>query len=296
MTSGRHGGGVVATSTRTAPPAEDTDEEFAYLLRAARALLKKGASDEEEVFPTLQLAGRARYKPPPLLHENVSMVDVVDGVPILKQDKIRVDRHRGPLAGDTLTAFHVTIFPHEKAMSAGEIARIYEEALEAEGVTWGTLAGRVQYAFCSNKIVIKVERLHPLSAGVPNYVVAISGDEGEWAPPQVVGSTARVVLEQFAPRLVLRRSGPRMAPYNLILATTAYLLGDEFVTDDWDWKRKEVHRCLNEYVLCERPQELLLGDVNSSEVVRLWRNVRKVVLMDDVYGPGPIEVDGPFSP
>lgn len=297
--SGRNGGGIVSTRMHHVLQTGDLEERSAGLLKAARVLLRKGVRDESVIFPTLWLAYRMSCTTSRLFYENVRMVDAVDGVAILQLAKVRVEVHKGRSDLKPATAIHVVVFPHVKATTAEEVARAYEEALREEGESWSKTAGQVRYAFLDDSIKLEVIRLHPKSAGVHKYVAAGWEDEGDWASPNVVGSVARAVIDEFTVRFALRNRGSDMDPQNSIPAMVAYLLHGEFVTDDKkeNVRRKDLHRLLNRHVLNEYPWKKLPEEYhdNSSKASQLRWDMYKIAQLDNNFIQ-PQPVDDPVPP
>jgi hypothetical protein len=276
---------LVVTRLHAGVPAESSDERFEALTAAARVLLRKRIADEDKIIPTLRLAHKRGWRAPRILYEAVRLVEVVEDVPILERVGVKVRGHRSLEAGD-LTDFAISLFPRSKTATAKEIANAYEKALRAEEVKWGQGGGRISYDLHQVRgyyLLLTVERTW-----------FSERRQGDWPSPSLVGKVARAALEEVSERLVIRQSGPKMEPENLIPAIVAYLMSRSLPTDTEIAGRKEIHRLLNEYVLCQTSWKRSLPEgsyANTSEIVQLWRDVGKIALMEErIPDRGPYEI------
>jgi len=118
--------------------------------------------------------------------------------------------------------------------------------------------------------------------------------EEDWPSPSLVGKIAEAGLEEFSERLVVRNRGDEWKPENLIPATVAYLLRNSRPVGTEIEGRKEIHRLLNEHVLCEVPWKGRLAEKNYADdkmAKQLWRDVKKIKQMEDrVPDRGPYEI------
>jgi len=175
------------------------------------------------------------------------------------------------------------VFPYKRLIRADEIARVYLQALENEGVSWEAAGGRVTYDFMGWYLWLSVER--------DTFMPARS--LGPWPPPRFVGRAAHAALQEFTERLVIRRRGGQKNPDNLIPAMVPHLLRNSLPVGTEVEGRKEIHRLMNRHVLCDIPWKRLPEDgyANTAEVVQLWDNVRWIENMKTrISDPGPYEI------
>jgi hypothetical protein len=262
----------------------DPEKRNARLFKAARALLKDRQAGEDEIFPTLRLASamsapRFRFR-----HSRVKMVRVVGEVPILRRRAFTAYAYRGeqPSASDPILAIYVVVSPSKRKTTADDVAEAYGKVLEREDLAWGNSGGRVSHLFYGSE---------PLQLEVTeNDQFTIDPARRAWPSPAIVGSYAGAVLDEAEEDLVLRKRGGEISPDNLILAMVAQTLADAVPRRGKKTNRKEVHRLLNSHVLCAAPWRKSLDDRNPDAVRALWRNVKKVARMEELY-----RMDGPMS-
>jgi hypothetical protein len=154
--------------------------------------------------------------------------------------------------------------------------------LEHEDLAWGYSGGRVSHLFYDSDLlqleVTENDQFTPDPA------------RRSWPAPAIVGRYAGAVIEEAGEDLVLRKRGGEMSPDNLILAMVAQTLADAVPRRGKKINRKEVHCLLNSHVLCAAPWRKSLDEGNQDNVRALWRNVKKVARMEELYG-----MDGPMS-
>jgi hypothetical protein len=266
-------------------PAESPGERFAALFKAARVLLREQIGDEDKIIPTLRLAHQRGWRAPRIQYDTVRVVEVVEDVPILERVGVTA-RGRRSLLTDVLTDFVITLWPRSKKVSAKEIAGAYEKALKAEEVEWGKAGGRITYDLNQVRgyyVLLTVER-SPFSK--------MRGEA--WPSPSLAGKVAGAPLEEFSDRLVIRRAGPKMNSETLIPAVVAYLLRHSLAVGTEIGGYKEIHRLLNEHVLCEVPWKRRLPEkdyANDPLAKQLRRDVKKIEQAEErLPDPGPYEI------
>ena len=281
LTAEEGGHGIVAVGGHVGDSG-DPIERSAGSIEAAQALLRDRTADEDEIFPTLTLASATGGRPFRLLYRGVEMVRVVDGVPILRRSPLLAyacsNERR---AGGAITAVIITVTASRRAVSADDIARAYEQILEEEGMAWGGSGYRVSCLSSSGMLQLEVEELDEFGA---------PGDGRRWPAPATVGRHARVALDDYGESLILRKGGGSdMSSDNLILALVARVLADAVPRKGGKVNRKEVHRLLDTYILPgARWRKQLSDGADPTGERRLWDNVKKVALMEELYEPGPM--------
>jgi len=262
----------------------DLEKQYARLFMAARVLLEDRQAGEDEIFPTLRLAaamGAPRFR---FLHSRVKMVRVVGEVPILQRRAYSAYAYRSiqPSASDPVRAIYVVVSPSKRRTTADDAAQAYGKVLEREGLAWEYSGGRVSHLFYGPDLLqLWVEE---------NDQFKIDPARRAWPSPAIVGSYAGAVLDEAGEDLVLRKRGGEMSPDNLILAMVAQTLAYAVPRRGNKINRKEVHRLLNSHVLYAAPWRKPIEYRNPDDVRALWRNVKKVVRMERLYG-----MDGPMS-
>ncbi len=264
----------------------DSEKRFAKLFEAARVLLKDSGADEEEIFPTLSLAavtGVPRFR---VLLPNVKMARVVDKVPILRRQALsaRAFRSTLPTESKAIQAIYIEVRPSKRRITADDVARAYEEVLRHENLAWGGTGGRVSHLFYGRDL-LQLEV-------VENDQFAADTAHPSWTSPTIVGKYAEAVLEGSTEDLVLRKRGGELKPKNLILAMVARALADAIPRrKGGEVDRKEVHRLLNTHVL--HGGTLLDEGVKTPPVVQLWRDVKKLSRMEELFKPGHMYISAP---
>jgi hypothetical protein len=274
---------VVITRQASGAPTESPGERFEALFKAARVLLREKIGDEDKIIPTLKLAHKRGWRAPRVLYNAVRVVDVVDGVPILERSPATFRGSKSLLPPHALNSFNGCFFPYKRTITAEEIARAYQKALENEGVGWGRTGARITYEFTGWYLWLSVER-----SGFWER-----GPDAPWPSPSLVGKLARVALEEYSKSLIIRERGRKKELENIIPAMVAYLLRNSFPVGTELAGRKEIQRLLNCHVLCEIPWKNLPEDgyANTGEVVQLWNDVGWVKdLAERVRDPGPYEI------
>jgi hypothetical protein len=274
---------IVITRQHAGWYAEDPNERFSELFKAARILLREKVSDEDKILPTLKLAHQRGWRAPRILYNHVRVTNVVDGVPILERFPVTFSGTRGPMPPYTLYSFGGSVFPYKRLVKADEIARVYQKTLENEGVEWGENGTRITYEFQTWYLWLSVER--------GSFIGGTS--RGPWPPPRFVGRVAHAALQEYSEHLIIRQRGGQKSPDNLIPAMVAYLLRNSIPLGTEVEGRKEIHQLLNRHVLCDVPWKRLPEDgyANTGEVVQLWDNVKWIENMERrVYDPGPHEI------
>jgi hypothetical protein len=99
-----------------------------------------------------------------MLYDAVRVASVVDGVPILERFPVTFSGSRGPLPPYTLYCINGSVFPYKRLVKADEIARVYQKALENEGLEWGENGTRITYEF-QDYIEVGVVGSSPLAPG-----------------------------------------------------------------------------------------------------------------------------------
>jgi len=274
---------IVITRLHAGRPAEDPDERFGELFKAARILLREKIADEDKIIPTLRLAHQRGWHAPLIHHNAVRVINVVDGALILERFPVTFSSSRSPLPPYALYSINGSVFPYKRLAKADEISRVYQKVLENEGLEWGENGTRITYEFQGWYLWLSVER--------GSFIAGTS--HGPWPPPHIVGSVAHAAIQEFSNYLVIRRRGGQKNADNLVPAMVAYLLRNSLSVDTEVGGRKEIHRLLNRHVLCDVPWKLLPEDgyANTSEVVQLWNNAKWIQNMAErIRDPGPHEI------
>jgi hypothetical protein len=167
------------------------------------------------------------------------------------------------------------VAPRRESGREGD-SRLYEKALKAEGVEWGETGGRITYDLHQVRghyVLVTVER-SPFSRM----------REGAWPSPSLVGKVSHDALAEFPGQLVIRQAGPQMGAENLILAMVAYLTQHPLPMSTMVVGTGEMHRLLNEYVLCEVPWKGRPPEKNYSDhslAKQIMGNVKRIKQMED---------------
>lgn len=277
---------IIANNLHRCSPAESNDELFAGLFKAARLLLQEG-EDEDRIVPTLMLAHKSAWRVQGLFYANVSMVDVVNGVPILQQSRIIVRGYEEKWSAGVSPqkripeSICITLLPHWRPITAEEIILAYEMDVRRGHGDWDSREGRVWYRVSEDPlqyIDLYVERINP---DIPDNLRIL-----DWPSSNIVGAVAKAALNEYSGGLGLQareRGGP-MEAETLVPAMVALLLSNNITKEEGHVNRAEIHRLLNEYVFCEIPwKRLPASGVGTNLSRQLWRDVDK--MKERLYGP-----------
>jgi len=273
---------LVVTRQHAGSPPESADERFEALTTAARVLLRKRISDEDKIIPTLKLAHKRGWRAPKILYNAVRLVEVAEGVPILERTGLTANLHKSLKTG-VPSDITIGLFPRKRVTPEKELSDAYEKVLRNEGLDWDRHGGQFTYDFHDYYLLLRVEQ-----SWFSKQM------QGGWPPPRLVGRVARATLKEFSERLVIRQSGGEMKQGNLISAMVAYLMSHSLLSGTEVADQKEIHRLLNNYVLCETPRKRLLPEGSygsTSEVVQLKRDIKKIAQMEErIPDRGPYEI------
>ena len=282
--------------------AEEAEERFDELFKAARALLREGEDQEDRIIPTLALAnysceggsylGVRSHRIEELeegseawerwadsfvsMYGSLRPVRVVDGILILERLPVSVEIKRDP---DTEQAKEVRLFayPHRQPAKPEHVGSRYERTLSAAGVPYGESdMGQMGFDFSFGHLMIYVTRQE-------QYYLSLkasgSGSKGgakavPFPTPRIVQEFYKMLLgkpsgDGFHKRLATRTRGPAPSADNLISACVAFYLRNNGKIQS----RKEIHRLLNRHVLRETHKFIPEVTYPTSESNQLWRDV-----------------------
>ena len=286
------------TDISESPTESPPEVRFEELFKAARALLRNCVIDEDEIYPTLQFANAVgqgntkhgdakerlvksvehsekwRAEADRFVSEYLSLrpLKVVDEVLLLERLPASVQIHNYPET-DIPQKVEITAYPHRVPASPEHVANLYEETLSDAGIPCGeSTKGYMGFEFDNDRLYVRISQRRPVYTAYKH----ITWPATPFPRPTLVREFYRALLgtssnEGFARRLATRRRGGPPAADNLIPAYVACLLKNVGGIEE----RKNIHRLLNEYVLRETWKKPLPNH-NSSEVVQLWRDAKKV--------------------
>jgi hypothetical protein len=253
---------------------------FWWLFKAARALIKKGAINEDQILPTLVFAheidrGTAGGAPAASFNSGLpglqawETVERVDGIDILEEVPMRADflLKLGP-TGNKAEAVPegvlIQVSFRKKAVEPKRVGSIYSEKLAAKGISFGSVSsGSIDYVFVRNRLYLTV-----------GLKKAPTVDGRAFPPPGLVEAFYSGLLRDSAQRLTTRGKqfevNKQLGASNLIPSSVAFLLRASGGIQD----RKEIHRLLNDQVFGEKKFDEY-GYASTSDVVQLWRDVPK---------------------
>jgi hypothetical protein len=296
------------TEEESLPPPK---ERFDALFRAARVLLREGIDQEDQIIPTLVFArlackdgsyvGASPFYPKlsedaggwerwvdkwVSLYRSLRPVRIVDEVLILERLPISIginyEAHREHPEDERPKMIWLAAYPHRQPAKPEHVASLYEKTLKDAGVPYGEPhAGRMGFDLSESQLLITIERwLHsrfePNPEGSSGFTLRTYATP--FPTPQIVQKFYQMLLgkpsgEEFYKHLATRTRGGAPNMDNLILACVAFYLRNSGRIQH----RKEIHRLLNEHVLCEKrykhkaiPEE----GYTSSKASQLWRDVK----------------------
>lgn len=249
------------------------EERFGGLFKAARALLREEAH-EDRVLPTLAVEGLEIHAGGDqgswsqeaadfyLDHPRVRLVSLEDGILILERREADVEV---ALEGDTVM---LSVAPRPKPPTPLEVAAAYERAMTSWNKPYD-----IEYKFSldvveeSYMLYLRLAPIQPLSRG--------QGHQVNYPSPERVADVYRGLLGgSLGKRLKMRATGPDGKVDNLIPAIAAFYLRTYGGLHGRGDVRKQVHKLLNEHVLCEQPWEYEVGTTGSRER-KLWDSVER---------------------
>ena len=262
-------------------PPGPPEEGFWWLFKAARALIKKGVIDEDQILPTLVFAheidrGAAGGAPAgsfatesPRMPRIWETVERVDGIDVLEEVPIRADflLKLGPTGNKAEAVPHrvlIQVSFRKKAVEPKHVGSIYAEKLTAKGISFGIISnGSIDYEFVGNRLYLTVG---------PKKEPTV--DARAFPSPRLVEAFYSELLGDPEQRLTTRgkqfEANKQLGASNLIPSAVAFLLRASGGIQG----RKEIHRLLNDQVFGEKKFEEY-GYANTSDVVQLWRDVPK---------------------
>jgi hypothetical protein len=297
------------------PESAMIEERFCELFRAARLLLREGVTEEERIVPTLAFANDIRLmwslaaekerlaaawddtgdweravEMFAWQHASIRPVEVSDGVLVLERLPVYVYVHdpvyvcdwdAEPNAGTQTRMLEdrdvvIAVYRHSRLPGPEGVAALYEATLSAIRVPYEesceTCAGSMRVEYREDHLLIIVEHGDKT---LPTRSRGAVRRKPVYPHPQRVGEHYGLLMGKpsgsgFASRLAARKRGHPPEPVNLIPACVTYHLRTCIES------RIEIHRILNEHVLCETWKELPEDDCSSSQTNQLWRDVHKV--------------------
>ena len=219
---------------------------------------------------------------------NLRVTRVVDGILILKREPISAElvssfssastsdgyeslsyKWKSPTWSETTMeklhpyrAVLIRVYPHKHRIEPEEVAFHYENALATEGIPCARSHNAfMEYEFTGDLLYLIV------TAGRRR----LGRQKPSFPPPRLVGGFYHGLAQEFGERLVTRKAGGEMDAENLIPACVAFFLR----ASGGIVSRTEIHRLLNQHMFCEIGKSLPEDGFNNSEVVQLWRDVRK---------------------
>jgi hypothetical protein len=289
--------------TKDEPP-EPPEERFAELFEAARALLKKGETEEDQIYPTLAFANELGQGLEALIeqkehlmsawedgsdnwadvvdvfsrrHPSIRPVEVVDGVVILERVPMSVRIDNYPIQDvEVPRVIVLTIYPHKKPPTLEQVTALYDSELAATGIPHTeSREGRFEFSFRNSHLLIEV---HHSRTSIPQeHIGTVFRDsKPEFLHPRLVGAFCKMLLgttskDGFARLLVPRKRGPIPPPDNIIPASVAFYLRDYGGMKEG----MAAHRLLNEHVLRTHWKTFPEGHSDPASI-QLWRDVDKV--------------------
>jgi hypothetical protein len=257
------------------------EERFEALLEAAgvfwRTLLDGSPHEVEEIFPTLRLAHKIGEQGMGMFgYRGVRLSDVLEGIPILEQPRVRVSSPETSLSTPSTSLVVVQIGAHQRAIVAEEIAEAYRLSLEAAGETWGAKGYGITSGFHGDFLQVEVSR----------GAFSTQDDGSLWPSPPTVGRVVMGILEEYTEELQLRERGGEMKPENLIPGMAAHLLRGTLLNNAGKTDRQKIQRLLAERVFCVEPHT-----ISYKRWGQIWRDARKSpAKMENLYGPGPMRI------
>ena len=280
---------------------EEAEERFDKLFRAARVLLREGIDQEDRVVPTLAYAycvcegdlyssvshrfeeleegseaWERRADAFVSAYGSLRPVRVVGGILILERLPVSVEIKRDP---DTEQAKEVRLFayPHRRPAEPKHVGSLYERTLSAAGVPYGESdMGQMGFDFSFGHLMIYVtrEKRYHLYPKAPGSGMPIREEAVPFPTPRIVQGFYEMLLgkpsgDGFWKRLATRTRGGAPSAANLIPACVAFYLRNNGKIQS----RKEIHRLLNEHVLCETHKFIPEVTYATSESNQLWRDV-----------------------
>lgn len=280
----------------TAPTEEEPpplpEERFGELFKAARILLKNHIEDEDQIIPTLAFANEIGQGVEHLtsLQKSFQRIDadtetwrrkadwlascyaslrparVVDGVLILERLSASVNIANEPET-EAPRKILINIYAHRRPTEPEHLAALYGRVLSDAGIPHtASQSGQFGFEFQAK--------------GLQIFISSDPSNALDFPHPKVVGGVYRMLLgspsgDGFARHLATRTRGSAPSADNLIAACVAFYLRDygEIAS------RKQIHRLLNEHVLCETHKTLSEEGYSSSATNQLWEaatNVKRV--------------------
>ena len=293
------------------PSATEAEERFKELFKAARVLLREGIDQEDQIIPTLALANltydlahltdeelpfpdvRLHFKKPAEDSEgwdrwvdrwvsaygSLRPVRMVGEVLILERLPISIEIEDDLQEIEQPKEVFLSVYRHRHPAKPEHVASLYEKTLSEAGVPYGEVdTGRISFELTDIDLLIVIERgrkrrLVPSPKG-SGWRLEI--DVAPFPAPRMVQEFYQMLLgkpsgEGFYRKLATRTRGGAPNADNLILACVAFYLKHSGNIKS----RKEIHRLLNERVLCEeryRHKAIPEGGYTSSEASQLWRD------------------------
>jgi hypothetical protein len=262
-------------------PPGPPEEGFWWLFKAARALIKNGVIDEDQILPTLVFwheidRGAAGGAPagsfetvPPRMGQMWHTAETVDGIDILEEEPIQATflLKLGP-TGNKAEAVPYRVLIHvsfrKKAVDPKRVGSIYAEKLAAKGISFGNVSsGSIDYEFVGNKLVLTVG---------PKKEPTVDGRA--FPSPGLVEAFYSELLRDSGQRLTTRGKqfevNMQLGASNLIPSSVAFLLRASGGIQG----RKKIHQLLNDQVFGEKKFDES-GYASTPDVVQLWRDVPK---------------------
>jgi len=282
--------------------AEEAEERFDKLFRAARVLLREGIGQEDRVIPTLAYAKYAceggsylskRHRFENLeegseawereadvfvsIYGSLRPVRVVDGILILERLPVSVEIERD---WDTKQAKKVVLFAyaHRRPAKPEHVGSLYERTLSAADVPYGESSmGQMSFAVFHGHLMIYVTRmsnfiLYPRASGSG---MPVREEAVPFPTTRIVQGFYEMLLgkpsgDGHYKRLATRTRGPAPTADNLIPACVAFYLRNNGKIQS----PKEIQRLLNRHVLRETHKKVLPEEgYSSSESNQLWDDV-----------------------
>jgi hypothetical protein len=292
----------VRTEEESLPPPE---ERFDALFRAARVLLREGIDQEDQVIPTLTLANLTHEEGPYLdlrqrfkklvkagegwerwvdewvsAYGSLRPVRMVGEVLILERLPISIDIKYGLHNVEQPEQVFLSVYPHRQPAESSHVASLYEAKLSAASAPYGEAdTGRMSFELFDSHLLITIDR------GLRKFVSDSEGssfrfrtDVASFPTPRIVQGFYQMLLgkpsgEGFYGHLATRTRGGAPNADNLILACVAFYLRNSGGIKG----RKEIHRLLNEHVLCEeryRHKAIPEEGCASSVASQIWRDAK----------------------
>jgi hypothetical protein len=258
-------------------PAPSSEERFAELFKAARVLLKEGIGGEDQIIPTLALANELGQEVTHLVsaqarfrklagnegawaaesdkfvrhYGSLRPVRVVNGVLVLERLPVSVEV-RDDVEEDAPPEVIISVYAHRRPAKPEHVASLYEKELSAADIQHDeSRMGQISFNFYGRSLAITITG-GSIMERREGPGIAFRREAKPFPHPRIIQEFYRTLLgtssgDGFVRHLATRRAGGSPFPDNLIPACVAFYLRKYGDIES----RKEIHRLLNEHVLCE---------------------------------------------